>query len=89
MTEAELNKKFQIAFEKASHSKILLPIDTMLKLYAYYKHAKHTEGGYSPSGNSELRNAFKANALFQIKNLSIREAKLKYIEMVDTYITDI
>jgi len=86
MTDEEINIAFQKAFEKASTSKEILPIDIMLHLYAYYKHAKHSEGFYTPSGNNEIRNAFKLNALFQIKDLSPKEAKLKYIELVNKYI---
>ena len=88
MTEEELNIAFDKAFERASNTKIQLPPDIMLHLYAYYKHAIHTESFYTPSGNSELRNAFKLNALFQIKDLSRKDAKLKYIELVNKHITD-
>jgi len=89
MTKEELNINFQKAFERACNTKIELPPDVMLHFYAYYKHATHTEKRYTPSGNSELRNAFKLNALFQVKNLTPDEAKVKYIELVNTYITDI
>lgn len=89
MTNEELNIAFQKAFEKASSTKIELPPDVMLHFYAYYKQAMHTEGFYTPSGDSELRNAFKLNALFQVKNLTPDQAKLKYIELVNQYITDI
>jgi len=88
MTDEELNINFQKAFKKASHTKIELPPDVMLHFYAYYKQATHTESFYTPSGDSELRNAFKLNALFQVKNLTPNEAKLKYIELVNKYITD-
>ncbi len=90
MTNEELHTNFLKAFEKASNTKIQLPPDIMLHFYAYYKQATHTEeiGFYIPSGSSELRNAFKLNALFQVKNLTPDEAKLKYIELVNTYITD-
>ncbi|MDP2059136.1 MAG: acyl-CoA-binding protein, partial [Flavobacteriaceae bacterium] len=43
---------------------------------------------YNPSGENELRNAFKINALFQVKDISQNEAKKKYIELVEKYITD-
>lgn len=90
MTEEELHIKFQKAFEKASKTKIKLPPDVMLHFYAYYKQATYTESPtfYTPSGDSELRNAFKLNALFQVKHLTPEEAKLKYIDLVDKYITD-
>ncbi len=88
MTEEELNIAFHKAFERASSTKIQLPPDIMLRFYAYYKRATHTEGLYNPSGDSELRNAFKLNAFFQAQNLTPKEAKIKYIELVDKYITD-
>ncbi len=90
MTDEELNIAFKEAFEKASRTKTQLPPDLMLHFYAYYKQATHTEseGFYTPSGNSELRNAFKLNALFQVKNLTPNEAKLKYIELVNKFILD-
>ncbi|MHA7058374.1 acyl-CoA-binding protein [Aquimarina sp. M1] len=89
MTNDELNIAFEKAFEKACYTKTELPPDVMLHFYAYYKQATYTEGFYTPSGNSELRNAFKLNALFQVKNLSPKEAKLKYIALVNKYITDV
>ena len=89
MTEEELNIAFDEAFQRANETMIQLPPDIMLHLYAYYKQAIHSEGFYTPSGDSELRNAFKLNALFQVKDLSPREAKLKYIEMVNKHITDV
>ncbi|MFD2565199.1 acyl-CoA-binding protein [Aquimarina rubra] len=89
MTNEELNIAFEKAFEKACNTKIELPPDVMLHFYAHYKQATHTEGFYTPSGDSELRNAFKLNALFQVKNLTAEEAKLRYIELVNKYITDV
>ena len=89
MTEEELNIAFEKAYRRACDTKIQLPPDVMLHFYAYYKQATHIEGFYTPSGNSPLRNASKLNALFQIKNLSREEAKLKYIALVEKYITDV
>ncbi len=88
MTEEELNIAFDKAYERACNTKLQLPPDVMLHFYAHYKQATHADGFYTPSGNSELRNAFKLNALFQVKNLSQKEAKLKYIELVNKHITD-
>ncbi|WP_459211191.1 acyl-CoA-binding protein [Aquimarina rhabdastrellae] len=88
MTEEELNIAFENAFKRASATKIQLAPDIMLHFYAYYKHATYNQGLHTPSGSNEVRNAFKLNALFQIKNLSPREAKLKYIALVNKYITD-
>ncbi len=88
MTEEELNTAFSEAYQRACNTKIQFPPDVMLHFYAYYKQATHTDGFYTPSGDSELRNAFKLNALFQVKNLSSDEAKLKYIELVNKHIID-
>ncbi|WP_024770766.1 acyl-CoA-binding protein [Aquimarina macrocephali] len=88
MTEEELNIAFDNAYKRACNTKIQLPPDVMLHFYAYYKRATHTEGFFTPSGDSELRNAFKLNAFFQAKNLTPKEAKEKYIELVNKYITD-
>ncbi|MBQ0733468.1 acyl-CoA-binding protein [Aquimarina celericrescens] len=88
MTEEELNIAFNKAYERACNTKILLPPDVMLHFYAHYKQATHADGFYTPSGKSELRNAFKLNALFQVKDLTQKEAKIKYIELVNKYIID-
>ncbi|PKV52503.1 acyl-CoA-binding protein [Aquimarina sp. MAR_2010_214] len=88
MTEEELNIAFDNAYERACNTKIQLPPDVMLHFYAYYKRATHTEGFFTPSGDSELRNAFKLNAFFQAKNLTPKQAKEKYIELVNEHITD-
>jgi len=88
MTNEELNIAFEKAYEKACNTKMQFPPDVMLHFYAYYKQATHADGFYTPSGNSQLRNAFKLNALFQVKDLTQDEAKLKYIEYVNKYIED-
>ncbi|TPN84573.1 acyl-CoA-binding protein [Aquimarina algicola] len=88
MTEEELNIAFEEAYKRACNTTIILPPDIMLYFYAYYKQATYIDGFYTPSGNNQLRNAFKLNALFQVKNLTPREAKLKYIELVNKHITD-
>ena len=57
----------------------------MLRFYAYFKHATSKDSFENPSGNNEIRNAFKLNAWFQINNISIDDAKQKYIELVEEY----
>ena len=82
----DLDKKFEAAFLKASSSTLTLPLDIMLKLYAYYKQASKGSN-YKPSeGDVELINAFKLNAWIQLSNLSEEEAKQGYIELVEKYI---
>ncbi len=88
MTDEELNIAFEKAYQRACNTKIQFPPDIMLHFYAHYKQATHADGFYTPSGDSQLRNAFKLNALFQVKDLTQREAKIKYIELVNKHIKD-
>jgi diazepam-binding inhibitor (GABA receptor modulating acyl-CoA-binding protein) len=81
----DLDIKFKKAFEIASGMKEKLPPDVMLQFYAYYKQATVDTPFYSPSGEDEVRNAFKLNAWFQVNHLSPDEAKEKYIELVEKY----
>lgn len=81
----DLDKKFNKAFEIASAMTKALPPDIMLCFYAYYKIASNDCNIHIPSGNSEVRNGFKLNALFQHKNLSVNEAKEKYIKLVEEH----
>jgi len=87
MTPEAIDKQFLAAYEKASKTSQKFPPDIMLQFYAYYKQATENEGIYTPSGEDEVRNAFKLNALLQIKGISALEAKKKYIELVNKYIT--
>ena len=83
-------KKLDIAFEEAykisSATTVKLPPDIMLLLYAYYKQATKGSNYAQPSGNVELRNAFKLNAWFQLGQISEDEAKKEYIDLVNKYI---
>jgi len=74
--ESDFNK----AVDKVNSSNKSLPPDTMLKLYALYKIA--TNNQENPSGDKPLISAFKANALFQAKHMSIETAMLEYIAIV-------
>jgi diazepam-binding inhibitor (GABA receptor modulating acyl-CoA-binding protein) len=71
--EADFNK----AVARVNSSNKSLPPDTMLKLYALYKIA--TKNQENPSGDKPLINAFKANALFQAKHMSIETAMLNIL----------
>lgn len=86
MTDEELHKAFLEAVEFANNYNRILPTDIKLKFYAHYKHAIEDIGFYRPSDKVELRNAFKLNALFQVKRISKQEAKLKYIELVQKHL---
>ena len=81
----DLDRKFSKAFNIASAMTEKLPSDVMLRFYAYYKHATSKNTFERPSGGSEVRNAFKLNAWFQINNVTVDEAKQKYIELVEQY----
>ena len=88
MTPEEVDREFLRAYEKASRTSRKLPPDLMLKLYAYYKQATKHSQAYTPSGNNDIKNAFKLNALLQVKGMSPREAKEAYIELVRENIED-
>lgn len=92
MSEKDLDTLFDEAFENANLiPKESVPQNIQLVLYGLYKHA--TSGRLSPFPNyyqnsdsdtgEELRNAFKLNALMQVKNLSIDDAKKQYIEIIN------
>ncbi len=84
--ENNLNKEFEAAYLKASTTDIKLPPDIMLQFYAYYKQATKGNNYENPSGDIELRNAFKLNAWFQLSHLSEKEAKKEYIKLVNKYL---
>lgn len=88
MTPEEVDREFEKAYQKASTTSKKFPPDLMLMLYAYYKQATEHTGAYIPSGDNDVKNAFKLNALLQVKGLSSREAKEAYIQLVEENIPD-
>ncbi len=76
----KLEKDFVKAVSFMNNYTEALPADLLLKLYAYYKIAN--ENFENPGSRTPLINAFKANALFQAKNLSRKDAMMKYIALV-------
>ncbi len=82
----KLNIEFDKAYEFSSKTNKKLPPDVMLQFYAYYKQATKGNNYEQPSGNIELRNAFKLNAWFQLNHLTEDEAKQKYIDLVNKYL---
>jgi len=82
--DLQLNKEFEEAVIKINSHTDSFPADVLLRLYAYYKHATGNQG-QSPTSRKPLINAFKTNALFQIRGLSRKEAKQKYIKAVNEY----
>lgn len=83
MTSDDLNKEFLEAVERVNDHKEPFPADFLLRLYAYYK--KASKDFSRPSGGKPIINAFKTNALFQVKNVSQEEAKRIYIDLVNNY----
>jgi len=77
-------KKLHIEFEQTvafvNNYTEPIPADVLLKLYAYYKIANANFD--NPGSKTPLINAFKANALFQAKNMNKKEAMQSYIELV-------
>ena len=90
MSEKDLDLLFDEAFENANRiPKESVPHNIQLVLYSLYKHA--TSSRLSSLNQSfeqndlgeELINAFKLNALMQVKHLSINEAKQQYIDIIN------
>lgn len=83
MTSEEIDIEFQEAVARINAHKETFPADFLLRLYAYYKKASNN---YSrPSSSKPIINAFKTNALFQIKDVSSDDAKQIYVELVNNY----
>ena len=83
MTSEEINIAFEEAVERINAHTEPFPADFLLRLYAYYKKATNNYG--RPSSSKPIINAFKTNALFQVKDVSPEEAKQIYIELVNNY----
>ncbi|WP_242158732.1 acyl-CoA-binding protein [Aestuariivivens sediminis] len=83
MTKTDLDIAFEEAVQRVNAYTGPFPADTLLKLYAYYK--KATNNYSKPSSKKPIINAFKTNALFQVQKISPKEAKKKYIELVNNY----
>ncbi|NLP57605.1 acyl-CoA-binding protein [Lutibacter sp. B1] len=84
--DEQLDIKFQKAYEISSKTDRKLPPDVMLKIYAYYKQATRGNNYSEPSGDEELRNAFKLNAWIQLSHLTEDEAKQEYINLVNKHL---
>ena len=83
MNSKEIDKKFKEAVDRINAHTEPFPADYLLRLYAYYKKASNDYG--KPSSSKEIINAFKTNALFQIKDISQDEAKKVYVDLVNNY----
>lgn len=86
-----LDLAFSKAYEAVSHTDYRFEQDTLLYFYAYYKHAKkeYNTNLYREADDGErLVNAFKINALFQVRQLTEKECKIKYIELAIKHLGD-
>ncbi len=83
MTSKELDKEFEDAVERINSFTEPYPADFLLRLYAYYKKASDDYG--RPNSSKPIINAFKTNALFQVKDVSKDQAKRIYIDLVNNY----
>jgi acyl-CoA-binding protein len=83
MSDEELDMLFKEAVERVNAHTEPFPADTLLKLYAYYK--KATNNFSQPKSKKPIINAFKINALFQAKDITVEEAKRNYIDLVNNY----
>ena len=83
MTSDELEIEFQDAVSRVNAYTDPFPADVLLNLYAYYKKATNNYG--RPNSKKAIINAFKTNALFQVKNITQDEAKRLYIDLVNKY----
>ncbi|MBZ9627681.1 acyl-CoA-binding protein [Psychroflexus sp. CAK1W] len=90
-SEEDLDHLFELAYIKVSGTHRKFPQDVLLYFYAYYKHAKNESDlkvTQNPVDGEQLVNAFKANAMFQVKKFSERESKIKYIKLAKRYLGD-
>lgn len=81
----DIEKIFKEAYEKASNTEKELAPDIKLLIYAYYKQA--TAGSvhqFNFPNNEDLIRAFKFNAWQQISHLSKEEAKIEYINLINS-----
>lgn len=83
MTSEELDIEFRDAVDTINNFTEPYPADFLLRLYAYYK--KATNDYTRPGSKKPIINAFKTNALFQVKDVSQDEAKRIYIDLVKNY----
>lgn len=83
-TNADIEKLFEEALQKATEITYPLPDDIRLRLYAYYKRGVQEPINIAPAPHEhKLINAFKMNAWMQVRQLSVEEAKLEYIKLID------
>lgn len=87
----EVELAFKEAYKAVSETKHRFKQDTLLYFYAYYKHATkefNLELKHHPHNGEQLVSAFKMNALFQVRHLSVKQCKIKYIELAIKHLGD-
>lgn len=80
----DLDQLFNEAYNRVSNTQTKLPPDVMLRIYAYYKQATLGYTHHFEFQAVDLIRAFKFNAWKQVSHLSQNEAKLLYIELVNS-----
>jgi acyl-CoA-binding protein len=85
MKEKDLNTLFDEAFANAQLvPQDSVPQDMQLVLYGLYKQATSESTNQVYVQNpQDLKNAFKYNAWMQLKHVTVDEAKLQYIEIIN------
>lgn len=83
MENKALDIEFEESVERINNFTEAFPADLLLRLYAYFK--KATNNYETPSSSKPIINAFKTNALFQVKDITQDEAKRIYIDLVNNY----
>ena len=83
MNSEKLEIEFRATVKRVNDYTEPFPADFLLRLYAYYK--KATNDYSRPSSSKAIINAFKTNALFQVKDITEDEAKQVYIDLVNNY----
>lgn len=89
LSPQKLDEAFQKAYTAVSETEFKFQQDTLLYFYAYYKHATKEfsiDLSRHPQNGEQLVSAFKMNALFQIRHLSVKQSKIKYIELAVKYL---
>lgn len=91
LSKDELELMFKRAYNAVSTTQFKFKQDTLLYFYAYYKNASkdfNIDIPNSTHNGEQLVNAFKMNALFQVRHLNQRQSKIKYIELAVKYLGD-
>jgi diazepam-binding inhibitor (GABA receptor modulating acyl-CoA-binding protein) len=78
----DLDKQFEVSFNKMSELRKTIAPDIMLKLYAFYKQASFGNK-FSFKSGADVRDAFKFNAWMQLNGMSAEQAKREYVKLAN------